>query len=666
VAKLKVVLRGQTISELDLQPGVVYFAGRSDQCQIVLPEERGISRQHIKIADEGGLWAASQVSRYGIITFNGQNVESVTLDNDMHFIVGPFEFFFEFQAASARTNENQVLEAEVVSAAPTSVTQDEVEVQDFAAKADDTSPGNFEATRAGVSNLVAYLKVFNHTSQTEEVLKLEGHLWTIGRSPSSEIYINDAAISRKHLELSHGAEGYFITDHNSSNGTELNGEMITPQVPHQIRSGDVINIKHIRITFEVRNIEFEKMVSNLPAVQESHYADEASDSSYHPTQIRSSLALSGDESYDDSGVKSPGVIKVDRPMGPQGWIKDRRVQIGLAFAALTMVWLFTNEPSQKSVEPSGQQELGSKKEVTGEQMSVVKEKYELAKKNYFERGNYTFCRDLLGEVHQIVPFFEDSKNLASLCEQSIELQLIRQEREDKEKKKIDAENKIRITVENCRSQMNGSITTMQMQECLAPALELDPGNTDAQVLIKQIEERDLRVRDEEINKKQYAQRLNQGRQHYSRANQLENSGRLRAALQEYNTFLQKNYPGLSDEEQKAQRSIASIRQSINQKVLEKVNICRNLVGQSHMKAGIKACDEALREDPQNADAIELKKTAQSQMKRELRSIYEDSRLEESMGNVENAKQKWKKIQEDSYPGEEFYEKAKNKLKKYEG
>ncbi|MEK6554279.1 MAG: FHA domain-containing protein, partial [Bdellovibrionota bacterium] len=414
MAKLRVVLQGQTISELNLQPGEVYFAGRSDQCQIVLPEERGISRQHIKISEENGIWVATKVSRYANISFSAQNVESVTLDNDLHFTVGPFEFFFEFEARPV----TDVQTAETVSPAPTAVTQEEVQVQDFAARDDDTSPGNFEATRAGASHLVAYLKIFNQTTQSEEVLKLEGHSWTVGRSPSSEIYINDAAISRKHFELSHTHEGYFVTDHGSSNGTELNGEMIQPQVVQPIRSGDVINIKNIRLVFEIRNTEFEKMLSKLPVAQEEVY-DDSGESSYNPTQIRSALAITGDGQYDSPEAKMPGVIKVDRPMSPQALLKNRRVQIGLAFAAITMMWLFTDEPTKKDAEPTGQHELGSKKEVTGEQMTVVKEKYELAKKNYFERGNYTFCRDLLGEVHQIVPFYEDSKNLASLCEQSI-------------------------------------------------------------------------------------------------------------------------------------------------------------------------------------------------------------------------------------------------------
>ena len=157
-----------------------------------------------------------------------------------------------------------------------------------------------------------------------------------------------------------------------------------------------------------------------------------------------------------------------------------------------------SKPQKQS--DSGQQELGSKKEVTPEQMNVVKEKYELAKKNYFERANYTFCRDLLNEVHQIVPFFEDSKNLASLCEQSIELQLIRQEREEKERKKIEAENKIKATISNCQSLNNNTTTYQQMQECLAPALELDPGSSEAQVLLKQIEERDLKKQQEQADK----------------------------------------------------------------------------------------------------------------------------------------------------------------------
>lgn len=655
MAVLKVLQNGQLLKEISLQPGETYYAGRSEQCQIVLPSERGISRQHLKISEESGLWVATKMSKYGALLYGGQSVEVVPLDTDLSFIIEPYEFIFEVQPRHTEAEPVSELAAQVEPAPR----REELE------PAQDTSPGNFEATRAGASHLVAYLKIYNQNNQHEEVLKLEGQAWTLGRSPNCEIYINDTAISRKHLELRHSHEGYFVVDCESSNGSELNGEMLTPHTPYQLRSGDVIQIKNIRLSFEIRNTEFEKMLQNLPAL-----IDEAEpESTPQHTQIRSNLVVA-DSAYGPSESDlnpGPGVIKVKAPTDRSAFLKDRKIQILIGFIFITLFWFFTDSPQPSNNKPEGgQQELGSRKEVTAQQMQVVKEKYELAKKNYFERANYTFCVDLLNEVHQIVPFFEDSKNLASLCQQSIELKMIREEREEKERKKAEAESKIRATLENCKSIYKPDTTTAQMQECLGPALELDPGNVEAQVLLKQIEDRDLKNKEVEASRKQIAQLALKGQQHFSRASRLEADGRLRSALQEYTSFMQKSYPGLRDEQERARRSISSIQKALSQKIIEKVNVCKNLIAQNQYKNGIKACDQALSEDPQNSTALEAKKTAISKMQKEFRSVYEDSRLEESMGNIEAAKQKWQKIKDESFPGEEFYEKAKSKLKKYEG
>ena len=48
----------------------------------------------------------------------------------------------------------------------------------------------------------------------------------------------------------------------------------------------------------------------------------------------------------------------------------------------------------------------------------------------------------------------------------------------------------------------------------------------------------------------------------------------------------------------------------------------------------------------------------------MQTIYQESILEEGVGEVEAAKVKWKKILEQSIPEEEYFKKAKIKLKKY--
>jgi hypothetical protein len=54
----------------------------------------------------------------------------------------------------------------------------------------------------------------------------------------------------------------------------------------------------------------------------------------------------------------------------------------------------------------------------------------------------------------------------------------------------------------------------------------------------------------------------------------------------------------------------------------------------------------------------------SELRKSMMPIYQDSILEESVGEVESAKLKWQKIRDLSLPGEDYYEKAKVKLKKY--
>jgi FHA domain/Nuclease-related domain len=64
---------------------------------------------------------------------------------------------------------------------------------------------------------------------------------TIGRSPDSTIVLPTEGyrlISRKHAVISHTAEGVFIADHNSQNGTWINGKPL--RTTHRLERGDRI------------------------------------------------------------------------------------------------------------------------------------------------------------------------------------------------------------------------------------------------------------------------------------------------------------------------------------------------------------------------------------------------------------------------------------------
>jgi predicted component of type VI protein secretion system len=96
MAKLKLYHQGQLLKELELNSGEEYFAGRSSQCQFVLDENRGISRQHVRIAYENDAWTVTLMSRFGGLLCGGKPVEQIRLDGDVHFSIAPYEFEFKF------------------------------------------------------------------------------------------------------------------------------------------------------------------------------------------------------------------------------------------------------------------------------------------------------------------------------------------------------------------------------------------------------------------------------------------------------------------------------------------------------------------------------------------------------------------------------------------
>ena len=63
---------------------------------------------------------------------------------------------------------------------------------------------------------------------------------TIGRSPEADVFIDNAAISRRHATLELKAGQYFVIDHDSLNGTMVNGKKIEGTV--QISADDTIKI----------------------------------------------------------------------------------------------------------------------------------------------------------------------------------------------------------------------------------------------------------------------------------------------------------------------------------------------------------------------------------------------------------------------------------------
>ena len=100
--------------------------------------------------------------------------------------------------------------------------------------------------------------------------------------------------------------------------------------------------------------------------------------------------------------------------------------------------------------------------------------------------------------------------------------------------------------------------------------------------------------------------------------------------------------------------------------MQKIDDCRKKLKEKNYKAAILSCDEAIAEDPSNRKAEELRRDTLSQLRKSMKLIYDDSVLEEQFGNIEAAKEKWDQIIKEDIPSDEYYKKARRKLKKYGG
>ncbi len=65
---------------------------------------------------------------------------------------------------------------------------------------------------------------------------------TIGRAPGNDLMLNYLTVSGHHARLDFSDGAYQITDLHSTNGTVVNGQRITPDVPHSLVNGDVVRI----------------------------------------------------------------------------------------------------------------------------------------------------------------------------------------------------------------------------------------------------------------------------------------------------------------------------------------------------------------------------------------------------------------------------------------
>lgn len=79
-----------------------------------------------------------------------------------------------------------------------------------------------------------------------ETIALDTDVLTIGRSPHSDIFLDDVTVSRHHARVIRDESGFLVEDLNSLNGTYLNRRRIER---HRLTEGDELQIGKFKLAF---------------------------------------------------------------------------------------------------------------------------------------------------------------------------------------------------------------------------------------------------------------------------------------------------------------------------------------------------------------------------------------------------------------------------------
>jgi len=81
---------------------------------------------------------------------------------------------------------------------------------------------------------------------SEFPLPAGGDVYSVGRAPESDIFLDDVTVSRRHAEFRHGAQGWSIRDAGSLNGTYVNRKRVNDR---QLIGGEEVQIGKFRFVF---------------------------------------------------------------------------------------------------------------------------------------------------------------------------------------------------------------------------------------------------------------------------------------------------------------------------------------------------------------------------------------------------------------------------------
>ncbi|MBC7466257.1 MAG: FHA domain-containing protein [Bdellovibrio sp.] len=684
MSRLKVLLRGALISEIELNPAKEYTGGRKDGSDIRLQAEKGISREHFKLRMNNGQWMLQAVSRFGELFSLGRKVEEISLEHGQSFQIPPYEFQLIDVPDSDSPNQNEHQQAAV---------------------------NETERTVLGAAPQLPYIKLVNSNGEVTEMLRLEvGDLWVAGRDPACQIVIADQRVSRRQFEI-HKVNGiYTILDLASVNGTFLNGSPISSTDPQALKSGDAITVLDNTLYFELHdpNFKFKLEKIDIPVIPFNDPSEEEiGDDFMNQEQIVDTNAGYGNQGQNYFPTEIPNIAQDDigqqmqmnqggpfTGVPPQGdpnqfytftppppivqktpwqkFIKNKPLVIAAVLLFLGgAYWLSENMNGEETKPVVAVNEGGDAfSKLTPQQQAQVKELYSLADQ-MMSQQKFDLALEKIRKIHEMLPAgYKESKAMLTQAEQSL-LTIVQQQEDEKRQREEEEQKKLFATiVTKCEKMIGPTVDLDKIKECLSPIAAIDPNNPDYVRLVSAAEKIVTDKLLKQAEAKSYSEQVKALKDLFAVAEETQKAGYAFKAIKRFEDVINSKLPDPKKLKEKSKTRIAFIRQKIDEKTSKNVTEADTLFQESKLKQAIGSLRESLVYDPENTKVKERITLYTLELRRQMMNIYQEAIIDESYGIVDNtdtrlgAKDKWKKIVDLDIEDGDYYKKAVIKLRKY--
>ncbi len=681
--KLAVRLHGQNIQVLELSdPATIYWAGRNDNCQVPLKAENGISRQHFKIYFKDGMWNLEVVSRFNEVKVGEVSSRELLLKEGLAFSLPPYEFSVESQHTMAVQESLSHAVGSDVNRGMVAPFGEEV--------------GDRTVTRALGKN-AQYLLIYRNPDTKEDKLYiLTKDTYLVGRDTGCDIVLDDARVSRRQFKIKNKGGRFFLFDNLGVNGTYVNKTKLASKEPVGLNSGDQIGVLNHRFSFEIRDPDFESkmqkvqylaLVEPVPPPEIQGYQQLAA-----PGAEGMPVALSPDmfgalQPRMNSGLPSEMIFQTPPVLeggaavpSSVGNVKElnfwgfripltKQNKIRLVLGTVVFIALIIAFSDDSSNDFNANMDVAARpadpfSKLTPKEQELVKAEYASAK-DLYSQGNYQLAKDRLAIVHTKVPYYLDSKKLAEYIEIGIKSMQERELEERRKREEAETQEQIQNIVAYCRQQIKPASTSAEIEDCLRLAIQINPEHE----LILKIREDVGRMEDERKNREaQEATRKAQIEQYRTMYKQAYDVGEKKPleGIAEFKKFLEYSMPDPDKLQDKAKKDIKRLEKKIKSKVSAAISSVRSLVETGKHREAIIALEKASEVAPNDDTLREEIERLTEELRKKMQILYQEAILEENIGNIDTAKDRWRKILDQDIPNGEYFGKAKTKLQKYGG